>query len=83
MNLVKIRRKISSPTLRISELMNFIGKDVEITITETNKISSIERSAAGFLEQFKDHTRVVNEKQAWIEAIKQKHGNKYENNPHV
>ena len=74
---IKIKRKISSPHLRISELKDFIGKYVEITVRESapeNKIPSDKR-AAGILSEFKNQEKVPMEKKAWEIVVNEKHGN--------
>jgi hypothetical protein len=74
---IKIKRKISSPHLRISELKDFIGKYVEITVRESaseNKIPS-DKPAAGILSDFKNKEKVAMEKKAWKIAVNEKHGN--------
>jgi hypothetical protein len=74
---IKIKRKILSPTLRVSELKNFIGKYVEITVTESvNKGSkTISKSAAGVLSNFRKNEKMNLEKQAWQMSAQEKHGN--------
>lgn len=77
MNTIKIRRKISSSQLRISELKDFIGKHVEITVTERipGKKTSSEKTASGILSNFKDKKKLTREKQAWNMTAHEKHGN--------
>lgn len=75
MNTVKIHRKISSPQLRIAELKDFIGKDVEITISEKNTENNGRKNAAGMLSQFSNSSKRPNEKNAWGVAVKEKYGN--------
>jgi hypothetical protein len=77
MNTIKVTRKIASPTLRIAELTQFIGKNVEITVrvTPSKKQNSQTKSAAGILSNFKNSDKISKEKQAWKQAVKQKHGN--------
>jgi hypothetical protein len=75
MNAVKIHRKISSPQLRIAELKEFIGKNVIITISETNTAENSNKKAAGILSEFKNQGKVSMEKKAWKIAVNEKHGN--------
>jgi len=75
MNTIKIRRKISSSQLRIAELKDFIGKHVEITITEKT-FSLPGKKAAGILSDYKDKGKIGLEKQAWDIAAREKHGNR-------
>ncbi len=77
MNTIKIRRKISSSQLRISELKDFIGKHVEITVTESvsREKSSSGKKAAGILSNYKDPEKLTRKKLAWEIAAKEKHGN--------
>lgn len=77
METIKIKRKILSPHLRISELKNFIGKYVEITVRESapeNRIPSDNR-AAGILSEYKNQEKSSMEKKAWEIAVNEKHGN--------
>lgn len=75
MNTIKIHRKISSPQLRISQLKEFIGKDVEITISETSIKKQAHLKAAGVLSAFSNKSKLTNEKQAWIIAAREKYEN--------
>jgi len=74
---IKIKRKILSPNLRVSELKDFIGKYVEITVTESVKIKNkpLAKSAAGVLSDFSNKDKVILEKQAWQMSVQEKHGN--------
>lgn len=77
METIKIKRRILSPHLQISELKNFIGKYVEITVRESapeNKLPSDKR-AAGILSEFKNKEKMSMEKKAWEIAVNEKHGN--------
>ena len=77
MDTIKVTRKIASPTLRIAELKNFIGKNVEITVTvaPSEKQHLTTKSAAGILSRFKNTEKIASEKQAWKLASQKKHGN--------
>jgi len=75
MNTVKIHRKISSPQLKIAELKEFIGKNVVITISETNTSEKTNKKAAGILSEFKNQGKMPMEKEAWGTAVNEKHGN--------
>ena len=77
MDTIKVKRKISSQRLQISELKKFIGKYVEITVRESspeNKVSS-QKPAAGILSAFKNPQKIFLEDQAWKNAVNEKHGN--------
>ena len=77
MDTIRIKRKISSQRLQISELKKFIGKYVEITVRESspeNKVAS-EKPAAGILSAFKNPDKISLEKQAWKNAVNEKHEN--------
>ena len=77
MDTIKVKRKISSQRLQISELKNFIGKYVEITVRESspeNKITT-KKPAAGMLSAFKNPEKISSEGQAWKNAVNEKHGN--------
>jgi hypothetical protein len=59
MDTIKIRRKISSSQLRISELKEFIGKHVEITISESvPRTTTKGKTAAGILSNFKNNDKI-------------------------
>ncbi len=77
MHTIKIKRKITSANLRISELKDFIGKDVEITVRESNaeNILSTNKPARGILSEFKKTVKIGEEKNAWKLAITKKYGN--------
>ena len=77
MDTIKVRRKISSSQLRISELKEFIGKHVEITIEEREpRKKTTSKTAAGILSEFRNNDKIILEKQAW----KMKAQEKQENN---
>jgi len=76
MDTIKVRRKISSSQLRISELKDFIGKDVEITISESiPRKRASDKTAAGILSTFRNKDRMIMEKEAWKIIAQEKHGN--------
>lgn len=77
MHTLRIRRKITSSSLRITELKEFIGKQVEITVREhkTENNSSQEKLARGLLSDFKDPEKINEEKNAWHKAVSKKYGN--------
>ena len=77
MQTIKIKRKIISQNLRISELKEFIGKYVEITVRESTlaEKKNDEKRAAGLLSKYKDQNKIKIEKQAWQNSIIEKHGN--------
>jgi hypothetical protein len=77
METIKIKRKISSPHLRISELKDFIGKYVEITVRESEPEKKIpsDKRAAGILSEFNNKAKMLMEKKAWEIAVSEKHGN--------
>ncbi len=76
MDAIKVRRKISSSQLRISELKEFIGKHVEITIEErAPRKKPTSKTAAGILSNFKNNDKIILEKQAWKMIAQEKHGN--------
>lgn len=77
METLKINRKIESTQLEIEELKNWLGKEVHIIIRE--KISKpvlSEQSAAGILSDYKNEELIKTEKNGWIKAVKEKHGNR-------
>lgn len=76
MNTIKVRRKISSSQLRISELKEFIGKNVEITISERiPRKMTTNKTAAGILSTFRNNNKMMMEKEAWKIIAQEKHGN--------
>jgi hypothetical protein len=74
---IKIKRKILSPNLRVSELKDFVGKYVEITVKEIVKSEnkSLAKSAAGTLSNFSNSEKIILEKKAWQMSAQEKHGN--------
>jgi hypothetical protein len=74
---IKIKRKISSPNLRVTELKDFIGKYVEITVNEITPkvIKSTAKTSAGILSKYSNIEKRKLEKDAWQIAITEKHGN--------
>jgi hypothetical protein len=77
MDTIKVKRKISSQRLQISELKKFMGKYVEITVRESSPENQIlaEKPAAGILSEFKNQRKMPMEKEAWGTAVNEKHGN--------
>ncbi len=43
MKSIRVQRQIDSETLQLPELRQFIGKTVEITVSESNSIRPVER----------------------------------------
>jgi len=74
---IKIKRKILSLNLHVSELKDFIGKHVEITVTESvnTENKSLAKSVAGTLSDFRNKEKIDHEKQAWQISVQDKHGN--------
>jgi len=77
METIKLKRRITSSQIRIPELKHYIGKLVEITVTEkkTRRKKVMNQSAAGMLENFKNPNLAYTEKDAWTIAVNEKHGN--------
>jgi hypothetical protein len=84
MEAIKIRRRIKSSSLTISDLDKFKGKDVEIIIITDQdthiKNNSLRKktktkSVAGILEHYKDPLKKVKEGIAWGLAVKGKYAN--------
>jgi hypothetical protein len=77
METIRVKRRITSSQIRISELKELIGKHVEITVTEqkTRRKRSIKQTAAGFLEHFKNVALTYKENEAWELIVNEKHGN--------
>ena len=79
MEKIKIRRQIKSSMLRIKELDNYKGKNVEITlkINELTKKSGHQKFnlAAGMLAEYKNTNLWKKEKYAWNLSISEKYEN--------
>lgn len=71
---IKVKRKVTSSTLHIAELKEFIGKQVDITVTESNRIVS-KHMAAGILSDYQNANNISKEKEAWGIIAHEKHGN--------
>ncbi len=76
METIKVKRKITLLIIRISELKSFIGKQVEITVTEKKSKGKKDKnfSAAGILEAYGNPGLTYTEKEAWTIAVNEKHG---------
>lgn len=74
---IKISRKVTSSHLHIDELKQWLGKEVEIVITEKKAVQTeTERStAAGMLASYQDPELMKKEEKAWEKAMQEKHGN--------
>ena len=84
MEAIKIRKRIISSSLTISDLDKFKGKDVEIIIItdqetlDKNNLSKKRiktKSVAGILERYKDPLKKAKEEIAWGLAVKGKYAN--------
>ena len=82
MNVIKIKKRITSSTLKIKELNSFIGQEVEIIIKQEKTPHNRKKEptiasgkASGILQKYKNANLLDKEKDAWIQAIKEKHGN--------
>jgi len=84
MEAIKIRKRINSSSLTISDLDKFKGKDVEIIIItdqESFAENSLSRkrtktkSVAGILERYSDPLKKAREEIAWGLAVKGKYAN--------
>ena len=84
MEAIKIRKRINSSSLTISDLDKFKGKDVEIIIITEQELlveNSLDRkraktkSVAGILERYKDPLKKAKEAIAWGLAVKGKYAN--------
>lgn len=77
METLKIKRKIDSTHLEIDELRFWLGKEVDIIIREkASKPKSSKNSAAGLLSDFKEKDLIDTEKNGWVKAVREKHGNR-------
>jgi hypothetical protein len=84
MEAIKIRKRIKTSSLTISDLDKFKGKDVEIIIItdqETLDKNNLSRKrtrtkrVAGILERYKDPLKKAKEEIAWGLAVKGKYAN--------
>ena len=76
MKTIKIKRKISSPLLRIKEPEKFKGKRVEIKlhINEINESDIAEKkNLAGIFLLYADSNLSKKENQAWSLAVREKY----------
>lgn len=82
MEKITVKRKITSETIRISQLKRFMGKDVEITVMEKKSVAkksgqpSEIHSADGILSEFANPSLVSEEENIWTRIIKEKHGDR-------
>lgn len=77
MKTLKIKRKIDSTHLQIDELNNWLGKEVDIIIKEKNPSSDTTIGlAAGILSDFNNKDFIDTEKNGWVKAVREKHGNR-------
>ena len=79
MNTIRIKRKINSTLLRIKELEQYKGKNIELEIKVKefpmkNKDKKI-KSLAGILSNYADITLRNKENNAWRLAVREKHEN--------
>jgi hypothetical protein len=83
MEAIKIRKRIKSSSLTISDLDKFKGKDVEIIIITDQEIYNNKlakkriktKRVAGILEKYKDPSKRAKEDIAWGLAVKGKYAN--------
>ena len=75
MKSLRIKTTITS-SLRLEELKEFIGKEVEIIVKEKASANAdkVIGQAAGMLSDYQDLTKADREQAAWKEAVKAKHG---------
>lgn len=77
METLKIKKKIESTSLQIDELRFWLGKEVDIIIREkVSEPKSSKNSASGLLSEFKDKDLMDAEKNGWVQAVRDKHGNR-------
>ena len=84
MEAIKIRKRIKSSSLTISDLDKFKGKDVEIIIITDQETFSNDKLSkkriktkrvAGILEKYKNPIKRAKEEIAWGLAVKGKYAN--------
>lgn len=77
METLKIKRKIVSTQLEIDELINWLGKEVDIIIREKpEQHGPSVGSAAGVLSTYQDKHRISEEINGWAKAAREKHGDR-------
>ena len=82
MEKITVKRKITSETIRISQLKRFMGKDVEITVKEKKSVTpktphpAETHSADGILAEFANASLVNEEENIWPRIIKEKYGDR-------
>lgn len=64
---IRINKTITSSSLEIKELQNFIGKNVEIIVRERSNDSTGDTNerAAGMLKEYQDPKKADREQEAW------------------
>lgn len=81
MGTIKIRRKITSDSLKIKELNQFMGREVDIIVSDRKRALkqpvklSGKKSAAGILEKYKNPDFLDMEKNIWSMVVSEKHAN--------
>ena len=81
MGVIKIRQKITSDSLKIKELRQFMGREVEIIVIDPQRPSKQamslpgQKSAAGILEQYGNPDFINLEKNIWSLVASEKHAN--------
>jgi len=77
METLRIKRKIVSTQLEIDELINWLGKEVDIIIREKSASPGTSASsAAGVLSGFQEKKGMSEEVNGWGKAVKDKHGDR-------
>jgi uncharacterized protein YajQ (UPF0234 family) len=79
MRTIKIKRKVKSTLLKIKELEQFKGKDIELEIKVkelvNRKSKKKEKNLAGVFSKYANVNLIGNEKLAWELAVREKHEN--------
>jgi hypothetical protein len=79
MKTIKIRRKIRSTLLKIKELDQFKGKNIELEIKvkeiQSESVNRGKKSLAGALSQYADANFIEKERNAWALAVKEQNEN--------
>lgn len=78
MKTLKINRTIDSTHLQIDELQHWLGKEVDIIIREKtpSDLPQGSSNAAGILQNYKNKDLINQEKNGWVKAVREKHGNR-------
>ena len=77
METLRLKRKITSTSLKIDELSGWFGKEVDIIIREKPALSGGKQvSVGGALREFSDSSKILEEQPIWEKAVNHNYGNR-------